>query len=111
MKEIPFHGIEWQQAILGVWILDILLLAILVDFTGGSHSSPFTSLFFVFPTIALFLHESGWRLVLYTGLVALLFSVSFRKPAEPDPSTMFSYWFVSVASFILTTAIGFVTRA
>jgi hypothetical protein len=110
IKDAQFVGIPLGYAILSVWILDILFLGYLVIYTGGSRSSPFTSLFFVFPTIALFLHESGIRLVLYTTLVIILFTVSLVNSREENPISKLSLWIVSVESFILTTAIGFFTR-
>jgi hypothetical protein len=110
MRDVQFVGIPWGKTILCVWILDILLLGKLVNFTGGSLTSPFTSLFFVFPTIAIFLHESGLRLILYTTLVVILFSFSFLKSKEENPTSKLSFWIVSVSSFILTTGMGYFTR-
>jgi hypothetical protein len=109
-RDVQLGGIPWETAILWVWILDILLLGLLVDYTGGCRTSPFTSLFFVFPTIALFLHESGLRLIIYTSLVVILFTINILKSREEDPPSILSFWLVSVASFVLTTTTGFITR-
>ena len=111
MKLMSFSGIPWERSILTVWITDLILLGFLVRHTGGGLSSPFTSLFFVFPTIALFLHESGHRIFLYTGLSIVLFTMTLVSNEEDSNSThRFCFWLVSVSCFVLTTAVGFVTR-
>lgn len=116
-REMSFTGIRWQTSLLAVWVIDIFFVSYVAKKTGGSRSSPFAALFFVFPTIALFLHEPGWRLFLYTGLVVVLFSLANIFPDEgeqqeriSDQMNQLCFWFVSVAAFILTTTIGFVTR-
>ena len=109
-RGFQFSGFPWEWAILLVWILDISLLGSLVCYTGGALSSPFTSLFFVFPTIALFLHESGLRLILYTTLVVIIFTISILQTEEEKSRSTLSFWIVSVSSFVLTTGMGFFTR-
>jgi hypothetical protein len=109
LRDVQFSGIPSGTTLYWVWLFDIFLLGILVLYTGGSRTSPFTPLFFVFPTLAIFLHESGSRLIQYTALVAFLFTVSI-KSKEEDPPSKLSFWFVSVLSFLLTVATGFFTR-
>jgi hypothetical protein len=117
-KDLSFNGIiQWDSSILLVWIIDILSLSELVNYTGGSSSSPFTPLFFVFPTIALFLHEPIWRVILYAGLVFVLFTYRVwiyyghrERYNLEETISKFPLCFVSVASFVLTTAIGVWTR-
>lgn len=110
MRDFQYGGIPWGSAILWVWISDILLIGWLVGYTGGSRTSPFTPLFFVFPTIALFLHEPGWRIFLYAALVVNLFTFCLFIPVNEDQQNKSSFWLVSAASFALTTATGFFTR-
>ena len=109
-RGLQFSGVPWEWAICTVWIWDISLLGSLVRYTGGAGSSPFTSLFFVFPTIAIFLHESGLRLIIYTALAVFFFSICIPDSSDEEPSSKLSFWLVSVASFVLTTAMGFFTR-
>lgn len=110
VRDIQFRGFPWENTILAVWIFDIILLGVLIYYTGGSRTSPFTSLFFVFPTIALFLHEAGWRLFLYSILVVFLFTFNIIIPREEDPPSIMSFWLVTVVSFALTTGMGYSTR-
>jgi hypothetical protein len=108
---MPFRGIPWEGVLLTIWIVDIFLLAGLTWHTWGSHLSPFSSLYFVFPTIALFLHEPRQRVILYTGLVIALYSItSTKKPEEEIQTTRLCFWFVTVACFVLTTGMGIMTR-
>jgi hypothetical protein len=111
MRDVQFNGIAWQSAILGVWILDIVTLAILVGYTGGAASSPFTSLYFVFPTIALFLHEPRGHVIAYTFLVIFLYSFTLiPHGGDSRRDATISQWIVSISCFALTVWIGMFTR-
>jgi len=106
-----FYVVRWSHALLLVVLLDILFVCGLVQRTGGSPGSPFTPLYFILPPLAIFLRESGGRVLLYTCLSASLFTFNmFAQNDEDTPRGAFAYWFVSVASFCLATLIGYITR-
>lgn len=111
---VPFFGImTWKTALFATWLIDILSVGALVAFTGGSRRSPFLATLFVFPTIALFLHESGSHLIDYTGIATVLYSL-FLFPwfdgSDNIRENTECVWWVTVCCFVLTTGLGFITR-
>jgi hypothetical protein len=75
-------GVPWSAALLLVFLLDIGWVSILVVATGGSVISPFGSLFFLVPPLAIFLRESLGRIVLYLALVTVSFTINFASRDE-----------------------------
>lgn len=112
--EVNFSIISLHAAVLCVFLLDILYVAILVQLTAGSYGSPFAPVYFILPAMAFFLRETPRRVFLYTALVAVLFLLGFTAP-KPRPEEAIhqkgAYAFVSVACLILSVVIGFLTRA
>jgi hypothetical protein len=112
--DVNFTIIGWNLAVLFVFLLDILCVAILVQLTAGSYHSPFTPVYFILPAMAFFLRESPRRVFLYTTLAAVLFIFGFTAP-KPRPEEAIhqkgAYAFVSIACLILSVVIGFLTRS
>lgn len=110
-----FGGIKWSTSVFFVFLVDILTLTILVYNTGGSVRSPFQPLYFLFPTLALFLHESTGRVVTYGLLIAISFlSLLFagQEASEEDQrSRTMAYGFVSIACLCVACFIGVYTRS
>ena len=111
MKSFSFVGLNWSKVLLWVWIVDILLVSYFVRRTGGSKESPYTTLLFVFPPIAMLLHESLSRVSIYTALVVIFFSLLLTEGKEKSTSAQPAFWWVSVASFLLTTSVSYMTRS
>ncbi|MGH9864570.1 MAG: hypothetical protein ACRD4H_04075 [Candidatus Acidiferrales bacterium] len=110
-----FHIMGWSTALLVVLSFDIIYACVIVGQTGGSTISPFTPLYFILPPLAIFLRESPGRILFYTLLVAILFSlnliVTFKEQqSEGERVPTLAYWFVSIASFSLATFVGYITR-
>lgn len=110
-----FQGISWSWAIAIVFATDILWVAFMVVRTSGSISSPYTPVFFTLPPLAIFLREPLARVTLYLILIAAFFSVALSSAPHVDParwkrSKRLAFWFVSLACFTLSTAIGYLTR-
>ncbi|MFH1080481.1 MAG: hypothetical protein V1766_09520 [Pseudomonadota bacterium] len=109
-----FSGIKWSLSILLVFIANILVVSILVRFTWGSIVSPFTPVYFMLPALAIFLRESGGRIIIYLTLVILLFTLNFQNIYlnENGRSSRHiqAYWVISVACFVLITYVGYITR-
>ena len=97
---------------MGVFILDIVVLTIFVIGTGGGKNSPFQPIYFLLPTLAIFLHAPVGRVVTYLVLVCVAFSISMLSDVDVNRDEEWPgvYWFVSLASFILGTTIGLITR-
>ena len=109
-------GISAATAVHVMFLTNILCLSLLVRYTGGSYSSSFSPIYFTIPALALFLREPyGW-VIAYVVLVALLFTLQVRTPlifierGSDSDALKRAYWFISIACFILTTIIGYVTR-
>jgi hypothetical protein len=110
-------GFSRAGAMAVMFLGDTLCVTILVGRTGGSSESPFQALYFLLPPLAIFLREPLGRLLLYVSLLSLSFTFFIFRP---EPQTRFvntnpwfrmAYWFVAIASFMLATYIGYVTRA
>lgn len=72
-KEIP--NIQNIYAILLTFIVNNFLIAYMALVTGGSRISPFSSLFFVLPTLGLFLRVPFWLISIYAVLVVLTYLI------------------------------------
>lgn len=114
-----FYIMGWSTALLLVLSFDIVYTCVIVGQTGGSAASPFTPLYFILPPLAIFLRETPRRILFYTVLVAVLFSVNLvitfkeqeiSEDLEDRRAPTLAYWFVSIASFSLATLVGYVTR-
>ena len=113
--DISFSGIPWSIALFVMFIADILLAAYMVYNTGGSDYSPFNAVFFILPALAIFLRESGIRIIVYLVLVVIGFSFNLYKCAPESKSAgsrlrRQAYLVISLLTFILVTFIGYVTR-
>lgn len=110
---VSFAFWRWTTALFLVFILDVTWTAILVQTTGGSHRSPFTSIYFILPALALFLRESPRRVVVYTVVISFFFVVGLvgGGTAGDDATTSSgAYGFVSVACLALSVLIGYLAR-
>lgn len=112
--EIYFGGINWSTALLLIFTLDIVWVSVMVGMTGGSTVSAFSPIYFMLPALAIFLRESLSRIIFYLLLVIILFTWNFLfKGRYYDEDRNFpglAHWIVSIASLVLTTFIGYVTR-
>ena len=113
-KGTTFVGIEDSRAMLAVFLINIIVTALLIFFTGGSINSPFQPIFFLIPTLALLLYESTFRVVLYSSLVTFGF-LALTVAGEGLHWSQLqgarkSYTFVSVACLALAVLIGVLTR-
>ncbi len=110
---LPYGGVQWPYAILIMFILDILLVTFMVARTGGSSASPFCPMYSILPVLAIFLKEPLGHIALYLALVVVLFLMFLRYYTVDQPQTsrrLAAYAFVSIASLLLATYIGYVTR-
>lgn len=66
---VPISGISRGTTFAVLFVADLVVVFRLIHVTGGSKSSPFTTLLFLIPTLAIFLREPPSRFLIY-GLVA-----------------------------------------
>lgn len=110
---VPFAVVRWTTALRFVFGLDVVCVATLVWFTGGSYRSPFTPVYFILPALAFFLREPTQRIAVYTLLVSILFLTGLAAPKRTNEEEMIAtgpYAFVSIACLILSVLVGYMTR-
>jgi len=104
----------WRVAIFVMFVLDIFCVTILVRLTGGSRNSAFSPLYFLLPTLSILLREPPLRLLIYVSLTIFFFTILlfwFIPVAEEKPKYTVAYWLVSMACFLLATAVGYIARS
>lgn len=113
---LSYQGIAWRTALRLSFLADLVMLFWFVYWTGGSVDSPFQPLWFLVPTLALFLQEPTYWVVIYATLATLLFSVLVYTPREnnsdrPSPEKeRAALCAVSAMCVIVSTFIGIYTR-
>jgi len=107
-------GVRSTLAIFLMFSLDIVCVAFLIGWTGGSRNSPFSAIYFILPALAIFLREPFLRITLYTSIVILFFVAQLIMSGVPNLPTRQgdkkAFGLVSVFCVLLTTVIGYVTR-
>jgi hypothetical protein len=108
---------SWTLALRLVFIIDIITVTLLVKGTNGSQNSPFQPLYFLIPTLALFLREPKGRVIFYAILVSVSFTCLlgwFNEVERIDDDLRKKYRmaliFVSISCLILACWIGLITR-
>ncbi len=66
-------------AFMAVFILDIIFVTVLILRTGGTKLSPFTSVMFLLPSLAIFLREPVGRFLFYSLAVGVVYVVLLRS--------------------------------
>jgi hypothetical protein len=108
-------GLQTSTAISIMFYVDILTVSYLVLRTEGSRRSPFSPVFFILPSLAIFLRQPLTQLILYTSFVLILFTLlmfcgRLRDSEQLDASIARSYWIVSAFCFVVTTLLAIITR-
>lgn len=115
LNPLRFAGLSWSSALLCVFLADIFVVTRLVADTGGSIESPFQPLYFLLPTLALFLREPTPRVILYVCAVATSFSwLLFRYRAshvDDRGRSRIAYGVVSLLCLALACFIGLYLRS
>lgn len=56
-KDLGYSGLPWRHALRFCFFLNAIVVCALVSWTGGSIDSPFQPIWFLIPTLSLFLRE------------------------------------------------------
>jgi len=127
LGEIELPTIPRNYAFLAVFVLDIVFITILILRTGGAKNSPFTSMLFLLPTLAIFLREPAVRFISYAVAVGLIYTFILRKrlyvqapdfdwdeydgPSKEDRRVEdHATIFANVMCLLVATLIGYITR-
>lgn len=123
------HGFSRQSTFPVLFIVDLMGAFWLVTLTGGSKSSPFTSVLLLVPSLAIFLREPALRFILYSVLAAGLYIAGLVVERSNDGGVdvlrgmegpVFSYSIIrtdtpahaiaNLGGLIIATVTGFITR-
>jgi hypothetical protein len=113
-KDISLPSLSRDIAFLFVFALDLIGATYLIWITGGSRNSPFASLLFFLPTLAIFLREPPQRFLSYAFAAAILFILAQMDrhwpSVEDNPYNRRAHTVVSLGCLALSTMAGYATR-
>lgn len=117
MGDVQLPTFGRSGAFMFVFMLDIVATIVLITWTGGSRSSPFTSMLFLIPALAIFLREPPWKFLTYAAIAGVYYFFTcndrgrFRMPLgwTPDGSLQ-SHGVVNIGCLALAMLTGYITR-
>ncbi len=127
LGNVALPSIPTSSAFMAVFILDLTFITVLIYRTGGAKASPFTSLLFLLPTLAIFLREPANRFLTYAFLVGSIYAIMLRVGSlvstHPSQNQAFAVpardeeqvhdWatrWTNITCLALATLIGYITR-
>ena len=117
---IPLTSLSFSQntSLFFFFLTNIIFLIIIIQKTGKILNSIYTSALTVLPTLAIFLHESVGKIVLYT-LVILVFyltaifsskHISLYEHYESFESRRNGIIIISILSLLMSVSVGMITK-
>jgi hypothetical protein len=82
LGDINLPTLHRQHAFLVIFSLDIIVVYWLITGTGGSNRSPFTSVLFLIPSLAIFLREPPFNFIAYSIAAFLIFTFTFSSSKD-----------------------------
>jgi hypothetical protein len=79
LGRLHLPNIPRDNAFFFVFFLDIIFITVLILRTGGTKLSPFSSLLFLLPSLAIFLREPVGRFLVYSITVGIVYVTLLRK--------------------------------
>jgi hypothetical protein len=117
LGDVTLPTIAKTNAFTVVFIMDMIAAWKLISSTGGSNLSPFTSVLFLIPSLAIFLREPPSMFFFYAFTVFIIYMVTFSNRRriliygnEDSPISDMTHKFVSGACLALGVLIGYITR-
>ncbi len=117
MGDLNVPTINGSIAMTMVFVLDIVVTITLILMTGGTRESPFTSMLFLIPSLAIFLRESPAKFLTYTVVVGVYYWLTCRATYSGLHSLSFdrtddlaAHRAVNIGCLILATVTGYITR-
>jgi len=112
--ELKLSGLSTWWAFTIVFILDIIGVSFLIFVTGGSRNSPFSSVLFLIPTLAIFLREPPSKFLTYAFLSAVLFLLTqgdyLEERIRRNKNGRKAFLIASLGSLVLSIIVGYATR-
>jgi hypothetical protein len=115
MWEPIFQGVDIslpnQKSLLLVFIVDLIIVTFLIWYSGGSGKSPFVSVLFMLPALAIFLRLDTSTFVSCAAysIVAYIF-LFYSHNNSNAPSGNIPHIFVNVSCLVLSIVTGYFTR-
>lgn len=117
MGDVELPTLSRGEAFLFVFGMDILACMVLIRWTGGTRASPYTSVLFLIPALAMFLREPPIKFFLYSIVVGLHYLITCRPEVtgrirmgwETD-GTVQAHRVVNIGCLMLATVTGYITR-
>ena len=127
LGQVTLPTVPRNYTFLAVFVLDIVFLTILVLRTGGTRNSPFTSVLFLLPALAIFLREPAWRFLSYAVVVGMIYAMLLRTRIQQYDERLYRASFedsekrdllyadraavwTNLTCLALATLIGYITR-
>jgi hypothetical protein len=127
LGRISIPNVPRDYSFFAVFVLDIVFATVLILRTGGAKKSPFTSILFLLPSLAIFLREPVGRFLFYSLAVGFVYVVLLRKslrtlhadfdrseydaPTKADEAVddKATVW-ANISCLTLATIIGYITQ-
>lgn len=120
-QDLVLPSVKSSYALASMFYADLFGVALLIGRTGGSRGSPFATLLFMLPAIAIFLREPFSSVVGYAVVASVLYTIGlFRFQAlykgmrddgrSSEGVGTLCHWAVNVSALLLAVAIGYATR-
>ncbi|HDR9510436.1 TPA: hypothetical protein QDC03_005602 [Burkholderia cepacia] len=111
LGDLVFPTVSDSGGLVVSFCIDLIAVTLLLLYTGGAKESPFTSVLFLIPALAIFLREPPWHFFGYAGYAAVVYSFSLKVGITGRGSVgdSASGW-VNLACLGLTMLTGYITR-
>lgn len=117
MGDVLLPTFDRAGAFFCVFMLDIIATILLITWTGGSRSSPYTSMLFLIPALAIFLREPPMKFIAYAVIVGVYyFFTCIDRGRDRMPlgwtidGSLQSHRVVNIGCLALAMLTGYITR-
>jgi hypothetical protein len=117
-SDVALPSFSRSTGLRAAFMADFVIVGVLITRTGGSRQSPYTSVLFLLPTLAVFLREPPSAFIFYGilgGVWYLVWSgsnglVSYGSASDESDRSLLSHRFVTITCLALALLIGYITR-
>lgn len=108
-------GLAWTSALTLVFLCNLGVSGVLIYLTGGSAASPFQSMLFLFPPLAIFLRQPVRQVIIYGVIAGFIYAwLLFYETAVFQDRRMvrnkIATTFVAISCLAIALLAGIITR-
>jgi hypothetical protein len=108
-------GLAWTSALTLVFLCNLGVSGVLIYLTGGSAASPFQSMLFLFPPLAIFLRQPVRQVIIYGVIAGFIYAwLLFYETAVFQDRRMvrnkIATTFVAISCLTIALLAGIITR-